>query len=175
MENIEIVKVDIAYIKKLQEIGRTTFFETFSGNNSAENMAEYLEKGFSTARLTAELTSPYSGFYLALLNKEVIGYLKVNWGKAQTEIQDGNGLEIERIYVLQQYHGRKIGQLLYEQALKIAGEKRVDYVWLGVWEKNLRAIRFYEKNGFAPFGKHVFRLGNEEQTDIMMRQFLKND
>ena len=98
-----------------------------------------------------------------------MGYLKLNFGDSQTELKDQKALEIERIYVLKEFHGKKVGQLLFEKALKIAEEKKVDYVWLGVWEENLRAINFYKKNGFEEFDKHIFKLGNDEQTDIMMK------
>lgn len=132
-------------------------------------MAKYLEEGFSTDKLRAELNNPHSAFYFAQRGGRIIGYLKVNSGKAQTELQDGNALEIERIYVLQEFHGQGVGQRLYDQALAIAKQQRVDYVWLGVWEQNPRAIRFYGKNGFTAFGKHVFRLGDDEQTDILIK------
>lgn len=136
-------------------------------------MRQYLEKSFSPERLTRELTDPNSEFYLATLNHDVVGYLKVNFGKAQTELKDSKGMEIERIYVSKAFHGKKVGQLLYEKALSMARERKVDYVWLGVWEENLRALAFYQKNGFVEFGQHIFKLGNEEQTDLMMRLQLK--
>lgn len=78
-------------------------------------------------------------------------------------------LEIERIYVLKAFHGKKVGQLLHDKAMEVSKQRSVDYVWLGVWEENPRAIRFYEKNSFVAFDKHIFKLGNEEQTDIMMK------
>lgn len=159
---------------QLQEIGRKTFSETFSENNTEESMAEYLEKSFSTKKLTAELNDENSEFYFAKLDNEVIGYLKLNTGSSQTEIKGENALEIERIYVSKDFHGKKVGQILYNKAIEIAKEKEVDYVWLGVWENNLRAIGFYKKNGFVEFDKHIFRLGNEDQTDIMMKLNLKN-
>jgi ribosomal protein S18 acetylase RimI-like enzyme len=110
---------------------------------------------------------------VARLEDTIIGYLKINTGLSQTEIVEGNALEIERIYVSKDFHGKKVGQALYNKAIAIAIEKNVDYVWLGVWENNLRAIGFYRKNGFEEFDKHIFRLGNEEQTDIMMKLDLK--
>ena len=113
-------------------------------------------------------------FYFAVLDNTIIGYLKLNVGSAQTELQDDKALEIERIYVLKEFHGKKVGQLLYEKAIQIAKQKNVDYVWLGVWEENHRAVRFYKKNGFVPFDKHIFKLGHEEQTDIMMKLPLKD-
>ncbi|HYH14058.1 MAG TPA: GNAT family N-acetyltransferase, partial [Flavisolibacter sp.] len=108
------------------------------------------------------------------LNGTIIGYLKLNIGTSQTEIQDDSALEIERIYVLQAFHGKKVGPLLFEKALQVAKQKNVKYVWLGVWEENIRAISFYKKNGFVAFDKHIFVLGNDEQTDIMMRLQLKD-
>ncbi|MEP6931970.1 MAG: GNAT family N-acetyltransferase, partial [Flavobacterium sp.] len=100
-------------------------------------------------------------------------YLKLNFGASQTELKDSKALEIERIYVPKEYHGQKVGQVLYEKAILVAKQKDVDYVWLGVWEENHRALSFYKKNGFVEFDKHIFRLGNDEQTDIMMKLKLK--
>lgn len=172
MENVEIKKATFNDSKLLQEIGRNTFFETFADSNSEENMTNYLEEGFSIEKLTNELNNPDSDFFIATIDGEVVGYLKLNFGVSQTELQDNNGLEIERIYVLQKFHGKKVGQILYEKAIQVAIDKQVNYVWLGVWEENLRAIRFYEKNGFVAFDRHIFKLGNDEQTDIMMKKLM---
>ncbi|MCC9138910.1 GNAT family N-acetyltransferase [Pontibacter silvestris] len=173
MENIELRRVTVNELDQLQRIGRQTFSETFSSGNSEENMKNYLEEGFSTEKLGAELANKNSEFYFALLENKVIGYLKVNFGQSQTEIKDDNTLEIERIYVLKEFHGKKVGQILYEKAMEVSKHKGVDYVWLGVWEENPRALRFYEKNGFVEFDRHIFKLGNDEQTDIMMKLQIK--
>lgn len=173
MDNFEIRKVKKDEVEQLQKIGRQTFSETFSSGNNEEDMIKYLDEGFSLEKLKAELNDKESEFYFALLDNEVIGYLKINFGQAQTELKEDSTLEIERIYVLNKFHGKKVGQQLYEKAIKIARQKSVDYVWLGVWEKNPRAIRFYEKNGFIAFDKHIFKLGKDEQTDIMMKLQLK--
>lgn len=137
-------------------------------------MAKYLNDGFSSERLMAELNDISSKFYFALLDNDVIGYLKLNVGQSQTELQDDKALEIERIYVLKKFHGKKVGQLLYNKAMEVAEQQKVNYVWLGVWEKNPRAISFYKKNGFIEFDKHIFKLGDDEQTDIMMKLKLKD-
>jgi len=169
MEFIETIKVTTNDIDQLQKIGRQTFYETFSAFNSEENMNKYLEEGFSTDKLTAELNDKNAEFYFATHEEKVIGYLKLNSGASQTELKDNKALEIERIYVINQFHGKKAGQTLYNKAIEIARQKKVDYVWLGVWEKNSRAMKFYKKNGFVEFDKHIFKLGNDEQTDIMMK------
>ena len=173
-ENIQIKKISLNELHQLQKIGRQTFYETFSEVNSEENMKDYLEKGFSSEKLTAELTDSNSEFYFATLNDEVIGYLKINFGTSQTELKDDKALEIERIYVSKEFHGKKVGQLLYDKAIEIAKQKNSDYVWLGVWEENLRALSFYRKNGFVEFDKHLFKLGDDEQTDLMMKLRLNN-
>lgn len=169
MKRITIKEVAKAELLQLQEIGRQTFAETFSSENSEEDMAHYLQEKFSLEKLASEIADKNSDFYFALLDERVLGYLKVNFGPSQTEIKDENSLEIERIYVLRDFHGKKVGQLLYDKAINIAREKGVDYVWLGVWEENPRAINFYRKNGFVAFDKHIFKLGNDEQTDILMK------
>lgn len=169
MEHVNIIQISIEDLPKLQSIGKQTFSETFSESNSAENMAKYLEEAYSNEKLSTELNDPNSLFYLASLDNKVIGYLKLNLGASQTELKDDKALEIERIYVTKEFHGKKVGQLLYNKAIEVAKEKKVDYVWLGVWEENHRAIQFYTKNGFVEFDKHVFVLGNDAQTDIMMK------
>lgn len=173
MRHIAIKQVTINDLPTLQQIGRQTFAETFSSSNSEENMSQYLEEGFSDERLRKELNSECSQFYFALLENEVIGYLKLNTGQSQTELRDDAAVEIERIYVQRAYHGKNVGQLLYATAMEVAERSGAEYVWLGVWEENPRAIRFYEKNGFVAFDKHIFSLGEEEQTDIMMKKVLK--
>jgi len=173
MENIILNRATVSDIIQLQQISRQTFFETFSPVNTKENMRKYLEEEFSTEKLTDELVNKDSEFYFAILENKVIGYLKINVEKAQTELKDENTLELERIYVLKEFYGKSVGQFLYDKAVLIARQRNVDYLWLGVWEENLRAKEFYRKNGLVEFDKHIFRLGNDVQTDIMMKLLLK--
>lgn len=169
MEKINIKKVTISDIDQLQKTSRQTFFETFAAKNDEENMKKYLEERYATERLTYELNNTNSAFYFAELNGEVVGYIKLNFGQSQTELKEEGALEIERIYVLKEFHGKQAGQLLFEKAIEIARERNAGYIWLGVWEENQQAISFYRKNGFEAFDKHIFRLGDDEQTDIMMK------
>lgn len=172
MPSITIQKAGIKDLEIIQNLGIQTFSETFAEDNTEEAMKKYLEESFNTAKLTAELNTQDSLFYIAWEEDNPIGYLKVNSGKGQTELQDETSLEIERIYVKKSHHGKKVGQILYDQAVETAQHLRKSYLWLGVWEKNLRALHFYRKNGFVEFDKHIFRLGDEEQTDLMMKKIL---
>lgn len=173
MNLIEIQKATGTNLEVLQNISIQTFKETFAAVNTPENITNYVADSFNLEQLTAELNNTNSQFFLAYSNTEVIGYLKINFGKAQTERFNENALEIHRIYVLQTFQGKNIGQLLIDEVKKIARHTGVDYIWLGVWEENYRAIQFYTKNGFVVFDKHVFTLGNDEQTDLMMKLFIQ--
>ncbi len=153
----------------LRQVGIRTFTETFGAQNSPENMKHYLDKAFAEHQLLRELVNPESEFWFAVLGNEVVAYLKLNWGDSQTEKQHTQAVEIERIYVLAEYHGTGVAHKLFQKAMERVHEQQAPYVWLGVWENNAKAIRFYEKNGFVKFGHHAFWLGDDEQTDILMK------
>lgn len=169
MNDISLRLIDKNDILELQNIGRKTFYETFFDSNTASDMELFLENSFNKKRLESELNNHESLFYFAEHQNKVVGYLKLNTGNAQKEQLLKNSLEIERIYVISEYHGKSVGKILFEKALEIAQQKKVDYVWLGVWENNNRAIRFYEKNGFVKFSKHKFIVGTDEQIDVIMK------
>jgi ribosomal protein S18 acetylase RimI-like enzyme len=172
MEQITITQVGINDLTILQQLARDTFCETFAEANTEADMKKYLAENLGDSKLKAELINPDSLFFIAWEGETAIGYLKVNTGDAQTELKDRSALEIERIYVKSMYHGKKVGQLLYDKALETAQLQNKAYLWLGVWEENPKAIRFYEKNGFIVFDKHIFKFGEDEQTDIMMKKML---
>lgn len=166
---MQIRKLNITDLENLQKLSIKTFRETFEEVNTEEDMQKYLAENLSLEKLKSELENPNSEFYFVENENEVLGYLKINFGDAQTENQGNEALEIERIYVLKEFFSLKIGQILFEKSVEIAKEKSMKFIWLGVWEENKRAIRFYEKNGFEIFGKHDFVLGTDVQTDLLMK------
>jgi diamine N-acetyltransferase len=169
MNPIIIRKATISDLEIIQEISKQTFIETFTDVNTPENMENYIQENFNPVQVASEINNPESTFYLATLDSETIGYLKINFGNTQTEIFNKQAIEIQRIYVLKAFLGKKIGQLLLDEAIKIAYNNGINYLWLGVWEENHRAIQFYSKNGFVEFDKHIFILGNDIQTDLLMQ------
>lgn len=173
MNGVILKKASSQDLETMQLIGRETFYETFAKSNSETAINKYISANFGTERVKNELSNPGSVFYIATIGGETVGYLKLNTGNAQTENQGDAAIEIERIYVKAAFHGKQIGQLLYEKALEIAMTEHKSFIWLGVWEENQKAIRFYEKNGFIPFDKHVFMMGDEMQIDIMMKKILR--
>ena len=156
----------------LCDLSRKTFLSAFKHLNSAENMLAYLDKAYCPEQLLRELNNPYSVFYFAFDGETPIGYIKVNEAPAQTDIYDEASLELERIYLLREFQGLGLGKELLEKAISIGKQKKKRYMWLGVWDKNIKAIAFYQENGFVVVGEHPFVMGNDRQNDFIMRREL---
>ena len=159
-------------IKTLQAIAKQTFTETFGSQNTAEDLAKFLNEEYDFDKLKAEVENPESFYYFYYFEDELAGYLKLNVGAAQTESDYPEALEIQRIYVLQKYQGKRIGLAMMQQALVIAEELKKPQVWLGVWENNFKAQAFYQKSGFKKVGSHDFILGDDRQTDHILLKTL---
>jgi len=166
---ISIQKVKISEADKLLAYSKKTFYDFFAQQNDPANMEAYSSVAFTRQSMLDQLTNPDSEFYFALYQGDIIGYLKLNFNNAQTEFQDKDALEIERIYVSGEHHGKRIGKQLLQFAIDMARNKHFNYVWLGVWEHNYKAKGFYEHNGFDVFSSHKFLLGNDLQTDLLMK------
>lgn len=171
-ETVTIQKLTLADADTLLALSKKTFFDFFAHLNKPEDKEAYAAVAFTPQKIQTELSNPNSHFFFAMLNGEVTGYLKLNYGPAQTEFQDQNAVEIERIYVLAQHHGKKIGHQFIAFTLKEAASKNLQYLWLGVWEHNQNALAFYEKHGFKVFSSHEFVLGSDKQTDLLMKKEL---
>ena len=162
-------------IDVLRSFARQCFFDTFAGMNTPADMTAYLDSAFSRERLAAELSEEHSAFFFLYIDEELVGYLKLNEAPAQTDIRDEKSLEIERIYVSKHRQNAGLGKYLLERAVEIAAGRGKDHVWLGVWEKNEKALRFYLRNGFYDIGTHSFFVGVDEQIDRIMRKDLRVD
>ncbi|MEH7084633.1 GNAT family N-acetyltransferase [Neobacillus drentensis] len=169
---INIKQCTLEDLRILQEISYVTFNETFKDQNSHENMTTYLERAFNLEQLEKELTNISSQFFFVYFNNEVAGYLKINTNDAQTEEMGEESLEIERIYIKNQFQKHGLGKYLFNKAMEIAMERHKKKIWLGVWEKNENAIAFYKKMGFVQAGAHSFYMGDEEQIDFIMTKTL---
>ena len=157
----------------LQSFSRQRFFETFADMNTPENMTAYLEAAFAPEKIRAELSDANAAFYFLYWDGKLAGYLKLNEAPAQTDLHDEQALEIERIYVSKDFQGKGLGRCLMDKAIGTAIQRQKKYVWLGVWERNEKALRFYRRNGFYQVGTHLFVMGNDEQTDFILRKDLE--
>lgn len=157
----------------LQDIAIETFKDAYEHLNTMDNFNSYLEEAFSLEKLQSELTNPLSAFFFLFVNEILVGYFKVNENEAQTDIKDALSLELERIYIKREYQGQGFGKILIHKAIDLANLKDKDYIWLGVWEKNTRAVKFYKSCGFQKTNTHIFVMGDESQTDFIMKKYLK--
>ena len=170
---INIRQCSIADLDKLQSIGYETYDETFRAMNSQETIDKYLQESFNKKKLFSELSNKDCKFYFLYSENELAGYFKVNDTLAQTDINDANSIELERIYIKKEYKGKGLGKKLINFVFQLAQEMKKDYVWLGVWEKNVDAISFYTKMGFHEAGRHSIRMGDELQNDLIMKKSIK--
>lgn len=169
MPQPKIKKVKFEDINELVDISQQTFIETFGAFNTPENMKLYLTNDMSAGSLKAELEKDNSEFYFLIYNHSVTGYMKINYNTSQKELEEFRVIELERIYLLNQYQSIGLGKLLLEKAIAIAHKSNCEYLWLAVWEHNKKAIEFYQRNGFESFSKKKFILGKDVQGDICMK------
>jgi diamine N-acetyltransferase len=153
----------------LAELGARTFSETFAADNTPENMAAYLDAAFSSTQQSAELADPRSTFHIAERNAVALGYAMLRSGSAPAGLTGDRPIELVRLYVLQESLGSGVGAALMHACIGEAKWRGYKTLWLGVWEHNTRAQAFYRKWNFREGGTHVFQLGADPQTDILMQ------
>lgn len=155
-------------VKDLQKISRITFKATFDKYTAPDDMERFLKEDYETSKLIAQIKNPNSRFFFLIVEDKVAGYLKINVGDAQTEHLKENSLEIERIYLLPDFQHKGLGDVLFNYAEKLARKENYQYIWLGVYEKNINAQHFYKRHGFEKVGQHVFQVGTDPQIDWLL-------
>ncbi len=160
---------NISDLDTLVNISKDTFVVAFEKDNDPDDFQDYIQKAFSSEKLEKELKNPNSIFYFVHDAKTLVGYFKLNIGNAQTDVHDEHSIELERIYVVQEYQGKKIGAQMLAKILDLGRKHDKGFLWLGVWEHNPKAIRFYQRQGFQKFGEHPYYIGKDKQTDWLLR------
>ena len=168
--SIRVRSAIVADAPELSRLARSTFGETFEHENSPEDMARYLAEAFTSERQAAEIADPDSTMLIAEQvddsgESHFVGYAHLVSGAAPPVVRGPAPLELKRIYVSRAWHGRQVAQALMEAAIDAARARGAQTLWLGVWERNPRAVAFYVKYGFTRIGEHTFVLGGDAQTD----------
>jgi ribosomal protein S18 acetylase RimI-like enzyme len=171
-ETLTIRSCSLHDAEAIISLGIRTFRDTFDEYNTPENMMLYLNSTFTLRRIREELQEPESVFFLAEDDDVAIGYARVRRSEVPEGLDAKAPLEIERLYVDKKYLGKRVGHHLMNTCLRHAKDHGHDLVWLGVWEHNERALAFYQKWGFEHFGQHVFMLGHDAQTDLLMKKLI---
>ena len=158
----------------LSRLAAATFRETFESHNTAEDMTRYVAEAFSRERQAAEIADPASTVIVAEdaapSGERLVGYAHLTTGTTPAAIGGPAPLELKRLYVARAWHGHGVAQALMQAALDAARQRHARTLWLGVWEKNARALAFYGKHGFSRVGEHTFMLGSDAQTDWLLER-----
>lgn len=160
---------DLSNLDLLVSISKETFVAAFEKDNDPDDFQHYMETAFSRKKLRTELEDENTIFYFVYDGEDLVGYFKLNIGAAQTDVHEEKALEIERIYVIAAHQGKKIGAQMLQKIEELAKDHGKEYIWLGVWEHNPKAIRFYQRHGFQKFGEHPYYIGKDKQTDWLLR------
>ncbi len=160
--------------RSLTDLAYTSFWDAFAHHpkNAPDDLAHYMRQAFSLQQITAEHSDGANIFLIAEIDGHPAGYAKLTVGATEEGIAAERPIELNRLYSQQKYLGQGIGQTLMDECFEIAKRNDNDVMWLGVWEYNPRAQRFYEKNGFRIVGRHTFQLGSDPQTDLLMQKEL---
>jgi diamine N-acetyltransferase len=172
IKNLKSRRATIADAELLAEIGARTFSNTFAADNTPEDMAAYLAKSFSVEKQAAELSDPNVSFLIAEIDNRVAAYAKLQLGDTPNCVAGPNPIELARLYVLSDWIGRGVAQVLMNECFAEAQKAARQTMWLGVWEHNTRAQAFYRKVGFETVGTQSFQLGSDQQTDFVMLRYL---
>ena len=154
----------------LQRVAVETQVDTFGAYNTEANMKAYLDKAYNLDNLVAELAEPGSQNLLAFYGEELAGFTRLRKSDEVEHLLGANTIEMQRLYVLRKFHGKKIGASLMREALRYATQQKFEWMWLGVWEQNFRAHEFYTRWGFERFSEHVFQMGDDPQTDWLLKR-----
>lgn len=160
-------------VKELQKVSRETFKDTFDEYTAPDNMKRFLKEDYETGKLIKEIENSNSRFCFLMVYDEVAGYLKINVGDVQTEHLKENALEVERIYLLPSFQHKGLGNVLLDYVEDTAKKEGYDYMWLGVYEKNINAQHFYKRHGFERVSEHTFQVGSDPQTDWLLLKNLR--
>jgi len=169
-----LVRVKIDQLQTLRDLEVETYRDTFGPYNSDADMEDYYQMVLSLEQIQKDLAEPESETYFVLdHNQEICGFLKFNWGEAQTEpVEMNNAFEIQRIYVKKEHHGKGYGKEMFTFALDQAKSRGFEWAWLGVWERNFKAQDFYYRFGFERFSEHQYITGDTVDTDWLLRKKL---
>lgn len=161
-------RISVADVNTLQAISHETFRDTFAWANTPEDLQAHLDYAYALPKLITELQNPHTTFWFLYLGDKIAGYLKLNDGNAQTENVAPHALEVERIYIRTPFKRQGLGSLLLQHAAQQARDLGEERIWLGVWEHNEPAKKFYQKMGFHEVGAHIFPVGNDPQKDLIL-------
>lgn len=154
--------------QRLAQVAESTFRETFSGQNTAEDIELHCQRSYGEAIQAREIAAPNRVNLLVEDRETPIGFAQLRWEHVPACVSAKSPGEIQRFYVVKAWHGRGAAQNLMNACIEEIIRRGSDAAWLGVLERNPRAISFYKKLGFEAVGEETFHLGRDPQRVIVM-------
>ena len=173
--NLTIRSAKAGDAELLAELGSRTFSEAFAQDNTPENMGSYLAAAFGPEQQAAELSDSHTTFLIAENNGVAVGYSMLRAGNELDSVTGNNPIELVRLYVSREWLGSGVGAALMRACIAEAKKRGYETLWLGVWEHNHRAQSFYRKWNFIEVGTHIFQLGDDPQTDLLMQRTISTN
>jgi GNAT superfamily N-acetyltransferase len=152
----------------LAELGARTFHDSFAHENDPADMAAYLESTFGLDLQAREIADPARTFLIAEVEGHPVGYALIRRTPLPSCVTEPTAIELGRFYVDAPWKGKGVAPALMEECIAEARGRGARLLWLGVYDRNGRAVRFYTKSGFRDVGSHVFMLGRDRQIDRVM-------
>ena len=165
-----IREATVADARLIADISHLTFYETFAAYNTKEDMEKFLTDQFTKGKLIMEVGARGNTFFLAYDGNDVAGYVKLRDERIPSKMGNVTALEVARLYAMTNQIGKGVGSLLMQTSIDISKQRNKEWLWLGVWESNHRAIDFYTKWGFEKFDETDFLLGDDLQRDWLMKR-----
>ena len=165
---IEIRRAHPSDAETLSEVGKRTFVDAFAKDNRDEDIQQYIAETFSAEKQLREINDSTRRIAIAWSGNVAIGFFHLVKSAPDPSVTGAAPIELLRLYIDSRWYGKGIGAALMDQTIEIAQREGFQTLWLGVWERNFRAQAFYKKYGFSVVGKHIFRLGSDDQTDLIM-------
>jgi GNAT superfamily N-acetyltransferase len=150
------------------ELAARIYYETFAAVNTPENMKAYIDSAFTPSQFASEMADPRAVFLIAESDGRLCAYAKLLVDRPPKCVTGEAPVELVRFYLDLSWHGSGLASTLMEACLAEARQRGFKTMYLGVWEKNFRAQRFYRKWDFVRVGEHIFQMGDDPQVDWWM-------
>lgn len=170
---IEIRTASFETLENLLNLAVKIFKETFESVNNPDDFKKYMDEAFTLEQFRIEFHEKGSQFFEVANDDSLIGYARLRENNEVDNYLGKAHIELQRIYVDAAWQGKGIANSLLRTCEDYAQNCGKEWIWLGVWEHNPKAQNFYKKHGYEKFSEHKFMVGNDEQTDWLMKKKLR--
>lgn len=168
---LEIRQANVEDANLIAVLGSVTFYEAYFEQDAPADLANYCVESFAPEKIRQEIENTASTFFIAYHNGKSVGYAKLRDGEKADGVAE-NSIELQRIYTLERVWGKSVGEALLQNCFRHAKERGFKHIWLGVWEENIRAQKFYVKHSFHRVGTITFPYGETVGINLVLEREL---